>query len=119
MHVEASGVLVTIATADGQQMRPVRYAGWQKDHQLGISGADHRHLERLAPDLRLRAEASPLDRERLIDAVYGGTQDDQLLRCRPVALPVLGVREFGPQDHHQESRQYSSRKTHKASRHDG
>jgi len=121
MHVEGVRVFIAVAATDGQQVRSVRHRGRQKDDELCVRRADHRHQVRLAPDLRrLRAEARTLNRERLVRAVDGSAQHHQLLRAGSVALLALGVREVGSQNHHQKSRQqYSSGKTHKASRDDG
>jgi hypothetical protein len=80
-HIKGRAILFSRASDDRQEMRAIRDAGWQKDNELGIRGADDRHREELAPHLRrLRAESLSLNGQGLVRPVDRRTHDDDLLR---------------------------------------
>jgi hypothetical protein len=109
---ESASVLVSVAPAHGQQVRPVGNCGGEKHNDLRVGRADDRHQVVFTPDLwRLRAKRHPFNGQRLVDAIGSSAQDDELVHGRRGHLVLfLGVREFRPQYHEQKRQhQYASR----------
>jgi hypothetical protein len=61
-------------------VRPVWNGVREKHDDLRVGRANHRHQVVFTPDLRrLRPEPYALNRQRLVDAIDGSAQDDQLV----------------------------------------